>query len=105
MSRMAEHLRSPQFTDADGNHTGPSRVPFLAAPGRPRWLGYAFYLGGFVLGALLALGVVDTGDQMGRDLLQIIGVVGMFGAVYGCWEIWRGGAPSLKGVVDRVRKR
>ena len=104
MGSISEHLKSPQFTDAAGKATGPPRVVFFVAPGRPRWLGYAFYLAGFILGAVLALGVIDTGE-MGGDLLQIIGVVGMLGAVYGCWEVWRGRAPSFKGVVDRLRKR
>ena len=105
MGRIAEHLRSPQFVDADGKPTGPSRVSFIVTPGRPRWLGYAFYVAGFLLGAVLALGVVDTGNEMGRELLQIIGVVGMFGAVYGCWEIWRGRALSAREIVDRLRRR
>jgi hypothetical protein len=105
MSVLAEHLRSPQFTDADGAPTGPSRVTFFVAPGRPRWLGYAFYLAAFVLSVVLALGVVDTGEEMGRDIFQIIGIVGAFGAIYGCWEVWRGRAPSVRGVVERLRRR
>lgn len=105
MGQLIDHLQSPQFTDAEGNATGPARMAFFVAPGRPRWLGYAFYLVGFVLGAILALGIVDIGEEIGSDLIQIIGVVGMFGAVYGAWEVWRGRAPSLRGVVDRLRNR
>ena len=105
MTALSEHLRSPQFTDADGAPTGPSRVTFFVAPGRPRWLGYAFYLATFTLSVVLALGVVDTGDEMGRDIIQIVGVVGMFGAVYGSWEVWRGRAPSIRAVVERLRRR
>jgi len=105
MGQFIEHLQSPQFTDAEGNATGPARMAFFVAPGKPRWLGYAFYAVGFVLGAVMALGIFDIGDEMGSDLVQIIGVVGMFGAVYGCWEVWRGRAPSLRGLIDRVRNR
>ena len=105
MGQLTEHLQSPQFTDADGNATGPARVAFFVAPGKPRWLGYAFYLAGFVLGAVLALGIVDIGDEMGSDLIRIIGVVGMIGGVYGAWEVWRGRAPSLRGAIDRLRGR
>jgi hypothetical protein len=105
MGQLVDHLKGPQFTDADGNPTAPARVAFFVAPGKPRWLGYAFYAAGFILGAVLALGVVDIGEDIGRDLIQIIGVVGMFGAVYGSWEIWRGRAPSIKGLVGRIRDR
>jgi hypothetical protein len=105
LSSIVEHLQSPQFTDAEGKSTGPARVTFFVAPGRPRWLGYAFYLAAFVLGAVLALGIVDIGDQMSREIIGIIGVVGMLGAVYGCWEVWRGRAPSIRGLVDRARRR
>ena len=105
MSQLVDHLRSPQFTDADGNATGPARMAFVVAPGKPRWLGYAFYGAGFILGLVMVLGVFDLGDEMGSDLVRIIGIVGMFGALYGCWEVWRGRAPSLKGVMDRMRHR
>lgn len=105
MSSISEHLHSPQFVDANGDPTGPSRVTFFVAPGRPRWLGYAFYVAGFLLGAVLALGIVDSAAETGLGLLQIIGIVGMFGAIYGCWEIWRGRAPSLRGVLERLRRR
>jgi len=105
MSQLADHLRSPQFTDADGHATGPARMAFFVAPGRPRWLGYAFYLAGFVLSAVLALGLFDFGDEIGGELIQIIGVVGMFGAVYGSWEVWRGRPPSLRGLIDKARGR
>jgi len=105
MSALAEHLRSPQFTDADGAPTGSSRVAFFVAPGRPRWFGYVFYLAAFVLSVVLALGVVDTGDEMGRDIIQIIGLVGAFGAIYGCSEVWRGRALSVREVVERLRRR
>ena len=105
MSAVEDHLRSPQFTDPDGDPTGTARVTFFVAPGRPRWLGYLFYLGGFVLGLVLALGLIDPGGTIGSDLIVIIGVVGMFGAVYGTWEIWHGSQPSLRAVVDRLRGR
>ncbi len=105
MGRLAEHLRSPQFTDAEGNPTGPARVTFVVAPGKPRWLGYAFYGAGFILGLVMLLGVFELGDEMGSDLVQIIGAAGMFGAIYGSWEIWRGRPPSLKGAVNRIRNR
>ena len=104
MSQIAEHLRSPQFTDADGEATGPARVTFFVAPGRPRWLGYLFYGSGFLLGLVLALGVLDL-DSMGGDFVQIIGVVGMLGAVIGALEVWRGVPWSLRGLVDAVRRR
>jgi len=105
MGQLADHLRSPQFTDADGNATGPARMAFFVAPGKPRWLGYAFYGAGFVLGLVMVLGVFDLGEEIGSDLVRIIGVVGMFGAIYGSWEIWRGRPPSLKGALDRIRRR
>ncbi len=105
MGQLVDHLRSPQFTDEDGNATGPTRMAMVVTPGKPRWLGYAFYLAGFVLGTVLALGLIDIGEEMGTDLVQIIGVVGMIGAVYGIWEVWRGKPPSFKGVIDRLRRR
>jgi len=105
MGQLADHLRSPQFTDSEGNPTGPARMAMVVAPGKPRWLGYAFYLGTFVFGAILAFGLIDIGDSMAGELAQIVGVVSMFGAVYGAWEVWRGKAPSLKGVIDRIRGR
>jgi|GEM_PF-4499942 len=105
MGRLTEHLRSPQLTDADGNATGSARMAFFVAPGSPRWLGYAFYATGFALGLVMTLGIFDLGEEMGSDLLRIIGVVGMFGAAYGSWEVWRGRPPSLKGTVDRIRRR
>jgi hypothetical protein len=103
MGQLADHLKSPQFTDADGNATGPARMTFVVAPGKPRWLGYAFYLTGFILGAVMATGLIELGDEMGGDLLQIVGVVAMLGAVYGAWEVWRGKAPSARGLIDRIR--
>ena len=105
MARLAEHLRSPQLTDADGNATGSARVAFFLAPGRPRWLGYAFYGAGFLLGLVLALGIFEMGDEIGRDLVRIIGVVGMIGAVLGSIEVWRGVPFSLRGLLDAVRRR
>jgi hypothetical protein len=105
MATLSEHLRSPQFTDTDGQATGSARVAFFVAPGRPRWLGYLFYAGGLVLGLVLALGLVELGDEMGTDLIRIIGVVGVVGAVYGAWEVWRGVPLSLRGVLDAIRRR
>jgi hypothetical protein len=105
MGQFSDHLRSPQFTDEDGNATGTTRMAMVVAPGKPRWLGYAFYLAGFVLGAVLASGLIDLGEEMGTDLLRIIGVVGMIGAVYGVWEVWRGKPPSARGLIDRIRGR
>ena len=103
-SGLSEHLRSPQFTDADGQATGQGRVPVLVAPGRPRWLGYLFYLGTFVIGALLALGLIEAGNEAGTDLLRIFGAVAMFGAVFGAWEVWRGRPFSPRELVDRFRR-
>jgi hypothetical protein len=105
VGQLVDHLKSPQFTDADGNATGPARMAMVVAPGRPRWLGYAFYLAGFILSAVMATGLIELGDDMGGDLVQIIGVVGMLGAVYGAWEVWRGKPPSAKGLIDRIRGR
>ena len=105
MGQLSDHLRSPQLTDADGNPTAPARMAMVVAPGKPRWLGYVFYLGTFVLGAILAFGIVNIGDSMAGDLARIVGVVTMFGSVYGAWEVWRGKALSLKGVIDRIRGR
>jgi hypothetical protein len=105
VGQLADHLRSPQFTDENGDATGPTRMAMVVAPGKPRWLGYAFYVVGFVLGAVLATGLIDIGEQMGSDLVQIIGVVGMIGAVYGAWEVWRGKPPSARGLIDRIRGR
>ena len=105
MGQLVDHLKSPQFTDADGNATGPARMAMVVAPGKPRWLGYAFYLAGFVVGAVMALGFIDIGGVMGADLVQIIGVVSMLGAIYGAWEVWRGKPPSAKGLVNRFRGR
>ena len=65
-SGISEHLRSPQLTDTDGQATGQGRVPVLVAPGRPRWLGYLFYLGTFVVGAGLALWGADRFAETGR---------------------------------------
>ncbi len=50
MGQLIEHLQSPQFTDTDGNATGPARMAFFVAPGKPRWLGYAYYAVGFNFG-------------------------------------------------------
>jgi hypothetical protein len=105
VGQLVDHLKSPQFTDADGNATGPARMAMVVAPGKPRWLGYAFYLAGFILGAVMATGLIELGDEMGGDLVQIVGVVGMLGAVYGSWEVWRGRPPSAKGLIDRIRGR
>ncbi len=103
MSRLMAHLQSPQFTDADGARTGGGRVAFFVAPGRPRWLGYAFYAAGFLLGLVLALGLFEIGGEGGQDLVRIIGVVGMVGAVFGAWEVWRGTPLSLGSVATRFR--
>jgi hypothetical protein len=105
VGQLADHLRSPQYTDDEGNSTAPARVPMIVAPGRPRWLGYAFCLAAFILGAVLALGILDLGETIGSDLVRIIGIVSMLGAVYGAWEIWRGKPFSNKGLIDRVRGR
>lgn len=105
MGRLIDHLKSPQSTDADGNPTGPVRMTMVVAPGKPRWLGYAFYLSTFAVGVVMALGLVDVGGVMGSDLVQIVGVVAMIGAMYGAWEVWRGRAPSVKDVLDRIRGR
>jgi hypothetical protein len=32
-------------------------------------------------------------------------VVAPGGAVYGAWEVWRGRAPSARGLIDRFRSR
>ena len=53
----------------------------------------------------MALGLVDLGGDFGGDLVQIVGVVAMFGAAFGAWEVWRGKPPSAKGLLDRFRGR
>jgi hypothetical protein len=105
MGQLIDHLKSPQFTDADGNASGPVRMTMVVAPGRPRWLGYAFYLSTFIVATVMALGLVDLGGDFGGDLVQIVGLVAMFGAAFGAWEVWRGSAPSVKGLLDRFRGR
>ena len=92
MGKVLDHLRSAQFIDEDGNKTGGSRVALIVAPGRPRWLGYAFFLAVFITAAVLALGLID----LGGDMIQIIGVVAMLGAVLGALEVWRGRPLSLR---------
>lgn len=102
--RLGTHLRSPQFTTEDGQASGQARVPVFVAPGRPRWLGYLFYLGAFVVGGALALGLIEAGNEAGTDLLRILGAVAMFGAVFGAWEVWRGRPFSPREIVDRLRR-
>ena len=105
MEQLREHLDSPQFTDREGNATGSARFALMVAPGKPRWLGYLFYLITFLISAVLALGLIDVGGEMGADLVRILGVVGMLGAVYGAWEVWYGRTLSLGHVIDRIRGR
>jgi len=105
VERLLEHLRSPQLVDTEGNATAPARVSFVVAPGKPRWLGYAFFLGASALSAVLAFGLIDVGGDMGGDLVSIIGVVGMIGAVYGAFEVWRGRPISIRDAIERVRRR
>ena len=61
MGQLVDHLKSPQFTDADGNATGPARMAMVVAPGKPRWLGYAFYLAGFVVATCDGKDTLDGG--------------------------------------------
>jgi hypothetical protein len=44
------------------------------------------FAGGFVVGAILAFGLIDIGDDFGT----IIGIVAMLGAAYGALEVYRG---------------
>ena len=103
-SEIVEHLKSAQFTDAEGRATGPGRIPFLVAAGRPRWLGYLSYVSVLLLGLLLASGLVEAGNEAGTDLLRIIGVVAILGALFGVWEVWRGRQFSPREIVDRLRR-
>ena len=102
--QVTAHLLAPQFTDGAGRATGQGRVPFLVAPGRPRWLGYVFYLGAFLVGVALALGLVEAGNEAGSDLLRILGVVAIFGALLGAWEVWRGRPFSPREIAQRLRR-
>ena len=66
--------------------SGQMGLGLVLGPGRPRWLGYGFFLGGFILGAILAFGIVEIADDFGA----VIGIVGMLGAAYGMLEVYRG---------------
>ena len=90
MSRVTDHLRSPQPGDSEATKGGAFGLGLVLGPGKPRWLGYGFFLAGFILGAVLLLGVVDVGGDIGLDLVRIIGAVGMLGAVLGALEVYRG---------------
>ena len=66
---IVEHLQSPQFTDAEGQVTGQGRIPFLGAGGRPRWLGYLFYVSVLLMGVLALRAVRAVSGRTTRQLL------------------------------------
>jgi len=88
MGKLADHLLGPQAGDPEKKGAGALGLGLVLGPGKPRWLGYGFFLAGFILGAVLLLGLVDIGSD--GDLVAIIGAVGMIGAVLGALEVWRG---------------
>ena len=108
MGKVVDHLLSPQGRDPWGHESPQGEVPggdeaqgggekrgggsgwmglgLVLGPGRPRWRGYGLYLGGFILGAILAFDIVRVGDDFG----VVIGIVAMLGAAYGALEVYRG---------------
>jgi len=89
LSRLRDHLDSPQFTDERGETTGETAFRFggnWVKSGVPRWKAYLFYGISFFGG----IGLVLTRGPDGFDLLAYGGIAFIAIGVGGTIEIVRG---------------
>jgi hypothetical protein len=88
MSSLNEYLRSPQFTDENGDTRGESFVGRFGGnwvkSGSPRWQGYLFYIICLVGG----LGLIITGGGE-LDIFAMFGVLCVGLAIFGGAETIR----------------
>jgi len=81
-----EHLRSPQFIDADGEPTNSARAGLLYGSGVPRWRGYVFWSVIAVVGLVL----IFTGEGALTNLLTLAGILFVAVALVAVLGVWRG---------------
>ncbi len=80
-------------------------MDMVVAPGRPRWLGYTFYLATFLVATVWLWASSTLGDDIGGDLVRIVGVVACSAPRSAPGRSGAEARTSVKGLLDRLRRR